>query len=275
MKFHPASKLQTVPTELNGAHQCQYIHFINSSAFKLVDGKTTGWGGLCHFDEDDNVIAVYVGGLHENEAQGEGQLHIKAENFSYIGGWRDNVASGWGKWCDSWTEEWPEGSMCYKVVTRVPKTMTYVGGFEDGYFHGYGELTWENGANYKGSWKEGRRDGCGIYINKEGTDAYYWTVSLPSNCNPSEDDESDEYKNEHKLRLAAEKKLKKEKEKEKEEETKRKEEHRRRLEKQHELEKKQKELDDEIQKFSNEQLARERAEMTLQIKEQQGYCHIF
>src|SRR5579862_3289316 len=104
MRTHPASKLTSTPVELNGAHQGPYVHFQASSNYKLNEGNKTGWGVLARFnsDCDYDINAVYVGGLHEYTLEGHGQLHIEDEKFSYIGGWRENVASGWGKWSDSW-----------------------------------------------------------------------------------------------------------------------------------------------------------------------------
>src|SRR5215471_12880204 len=174
MKTYPASKLRNGPELFNGSHQGPYVHFNSTSAFKLEQGKETGWGALCRFSgcSREDVNAAYVGGLHEYNPEGQGQLYVHEERFSYFGGWHENQASGWGKWCDSSTEDWPEGVMHFKTVTPVRKTMSYEGGFKEGYFHGYGELKWENGAYYKGSWNEGRRYGCGIYT--EGNAQYYW-----------------------------------------------------------------------------------------------------
>src|SRR5437762_6581583 len=103
--------------------------------------------------------------------------------------------------------------------------MSYEGGFKEGYFHGFGELKWEDGANYKGSWNEGRRYGCGIYTTKEGDTQYYWTIELPDECKCEDshsdhdcNDDSDhhcKWKTEHELRFDAEKKLKNEEKKEK------------------------------------------------------------
>lgn len=65
-------------------------------------------------------------------------------------------------------EQMADGPLNFKEVRRVHKTMTYQGGFKEGYFHGYGELRWENGVNYKESRNEGRRHGCGIYSMESG-----------------------------------------------------------------------------------------------------------
>lgn len=282
MKTHPASKLQICPFELNGAHQCKYVRFNTSGEFKLTQGKETGWGALCRFngDSDIDVNASYVGGLHEFNAEGHGQLHVQDEFFSYIGGWRDNLASGWGKWCDSWTEEWPDGVMHYRTVTYVHKTMFYEGGFKDGYFHGYGELTWETGANYKGSWKEGRRDGCGVYTTADGNDRYYWTSTLPDGCSSEDSDSSDKYKKEHKLRQAAEKKYKEELAKEEKATTKCDEEHKKKEEVECKLKKKQDELAKETEMYYHEHTRKEVAEAELKLLKEEhqqhhGHLHLF
>ena len=272
MKTLPASKLNYCPIELNGAHQSRHVRFQTSSTFKLTDGKKTGWGALCRFepDSDIDVNAAYVGGLHQCDAQGQGQLHVKEDNFSYIGGWRDNVASGWGKWCDSWTEDWPDGVMRYKQVTRVPKTLRYEGGFKDGYFHGHGEFNWEDGANYKGSWKEGRRDGCGVYTTKEGNARYYWNATLPDSC---ESDNSDSFKSEYRLRLAADKKVKDVEAKLKEMTTKYEAERKKRIDTENKLEKKQEALDKETDMYLQEHIDNKIAQAQIKIMEEEHQIH--
>ena len=173
MEWHPASELNPCPLALNGSHQGPYICFNVSKDYQLRLGKETGWGSLI-CSGPSGFTAVYEGGLHEKTAVGQGQLHSQSQNLSYFGGWLANVASGWGKWSDSWTEYWPEGPMAPMKVVPVPSTMKYEGGFKNGYFHGYGELRWNDGAYYKGSWKEGRRHGRGVYVCKDGNDRYYW-----------------------------------------------------------------------------------------------------
>lgn len=173
MKWHPASELNLCPHELTGSHQVSYVYFDVSNEYKLRYGKETGWGALLRSDSS-GFCAVYEGGLHERHAVGQGQLHTKSQRFSYFGGWRENVASGWGIWSDSWTVYWPEGAVAPLNEPPVPWTMKYEGGFKNGYFHGYAELTWNTGAYYKGSWKEGRRHGSGVYVTGDGNDGYYW-----------------------------------------------------------------------------------------------------
>lgn len=180
MKVQQATEHNT-PHELNGAFQYPKVQFSDSSEYSLCDGKAKGWGVLACFDGDSDVdvTAFYFGGLHDRNAEGHGQLHIKSKNVSYVGGWRDNLASGWGKWCDSWSEEWPP--LHYRRVDSVQKTVSYEGGFKEGYFHGYGELKWSDESNYKGSWNEGRRYSYGVYTTKDG-DQYVWQHETPKVC---------------------------------------------------------------------------------------------
>src|SRR5271167_1547554 len=167
MIWHLATELNPCPPLLTGSHQGPYVCFDVSVEYKLREGKETGWGALVR-SGSSGFSAVYEGGLHEAHAVGHGQLHVKSQNFSYFGGWRENIASGWGKWTDSWTVYWPEGPVAPLHEPPEPWTMKYEGGFKDGYFHGYAELIWNNGAYYKGSWKEGRRYGRGVYVTSDG-----------------------------------------------------------------------------------------------------------
>lgn len=173
MIWHPASELNPCPLQLTGSHQGPYVFFNVSNDYELRQGKDTGWGVLV-CSNSSGFSAIYEGGLHEKNAVGQGELRIKAKHFSYFGGWLENMASGWGKWSDSWTEYFPEGPMAPMKEPKEPRTMKYEGGFKDGYFHGYGELIWNDGAYYEGSWKEGRRHGRGVYVTGDGKDGYFW-----------------------------------------------------------------------------------------------------
>ena len=196
MRSHPASELNPCPLLLTGSHQGQYICFNVSKDYELRHGKETGWGSLIA-SGSFGFTAVYEGGLHEKNAVGQGQLHIQSQKFSYFGGWLENVASGWGKWSDSWTVYWPEGPMAPMKGPAEPSTMKYEGGFKNGYFHGYGELTWNTGAYYKGSWKEGRRHGRGVYVSKDGNDRYYWEPEVRDQHDIDHDVHSDSHHHEH------------------------------------------------------------------------------
>lgn len=279
MRVQPASKLPCCPTELNGAHQGPYVHFNSGGAFKLCEGNKTGWGILGRFNPDSNydINAIYVGGLHEYNPEGHGQLHIQAAQYSYIGGWRENVASGWGKWCDSWTEEWPDGPLNYKEVRCVNKTMTYEGGFKEGYFHGYGELRWENGANYKGSWNEGRRHGCGMYTTAGGDEGYWWEAEV-NHGHGSPDKSSvpaNKYHDELKRRKAAEKNCQEEHDKRIEITAKHDKLHLQKVELERKLKVQHEELDKETQRCNDERTAREVAEAQLKLwKEHPWQCNV-
>ena len=44
----------------------------------------------------------------------------------------------------------------------------YTGLFLNGYYHGYGKMTYHNGDVYEGEWKKGLRHGIGIFYEKNG-----------------------------------------------------------------------------------------------------------
>ncbi len=48
----------------------------------------------------------------------------------------------------------------------------YEGDFEKGIYHGFGTFTWEDKAVYKGTWKDGKRHGAGIYTSGDGLYIY-------------------------------------------------------------------------------------------------------
>jgi hypothetical protein len=166
----PQAIKPNVPLWLTG-HQCPRIQYNPTSQYKLKKGENTGWGVVCQYTSrsQKEMNAIYVGGLEERHASGFGEWHSEEERLSYEGGWKDDQASGWGKYCDSWTENWPDGFVKFlSGDCEVTTKFTYEGGFKDGWFHGYGELRFHDGSKYEGTWREGRRVGYGKYIRKNG-----------------------------------------------------------------------------------------------------------
>lgn len=166
----PSPVKPNVPLWLTG-HQCPRIEYNPTSEYKLKKGEKTGWGVVCQFTSrsQKEMNAIYVGGLEDRHAEGYGEWHSEEERMSYHGGWKDNVASGFGIYCDSWTENWPDGWVKFiPDDSDSPARITYEGGFKDGYFHGYGELKFKDKSKFEGSWREGRRVGYGKYIKDNG-----------------------------------------------------------------------------------------------------------
>ena len=167
----PSPVKPNVPLWLSG-HQCPRIEYNPTSEYKLKKGENTGWGVICQYTSrsQKEMNAIYVGGLDSRHAEGYGEWHSEDERLSYHGGWKDNVASGYGKYADSWTTDWPDSwARFLPGDADTTAKFTYVGGFKDGYFHGYGELTFKDKSKYEGSWKEGRRWGYGKYTKDDGT----------------------------------------------------------------------------------------------------------
>jgi hypothetical protein len=169
--FTPSPVKPNVPLWLTG-HQCPRVEYNPTSEYKLKKGEKTGWGVVCQFTSrsQKEMNAIYVGGLEDRHAEGYGEWHSEEEKMSYHGGWKDNLASGWGRYCDSWTENWPDGWVKF-IPDDADSVLryTYEGGFKDGYFHGYGELTFRDKSKFEGSWREGRRVGYGKFTKDNGT----------------------------------------------------------------------------------------------------------
>lgn len=168
----PAPIKPDVPLWLTG-HQCPRVEYLPTSEYKLKRGEKTGWGVVCQYASrrQKEMNAIYVGGLEERNAEGYGEWHSEEEGMSYHGGWKGNLANGYGRYCDSWLENWPDGWTRFipdDAEGGEPKH-TYEGGFKEGYFHGYGVLTFRNKSKYEGTWKDGRRWGYGKYLKDNGS----------------------------------------------------------------------------------------------------------
>lgn len=167
----PSTVTPNVPLWLTG-HQCPRIEYNPTSEYKLKKGENTGWGVICQYTSrsQKEMNAIYVGGLDSRRAEGYGEWHSEDERMSYHGGWKDSVACGWGKYADSWTTDWPDSwARFLPGDADVTAKFTYEGGFKDGYFHGYGELSFKDKSKYEGTWKEGRRWGYGKYTKDDGS----------------------------------------------------------------------------------------------------------
>lgn len=160
-----------LPEWLKDGRQGPRIEYNPTSEYKLKKGEKTGWGVIVQFTSrsQKEMNAIYVGGLEERRAEGYGEWHSEDEKLSYHGGWKENVACGWGRYTDSWTENWPDGWVRFLAADATSEMFVqYEGGWKDGYFHGYGELTFRDTSKYEGTWKNGRRFGYGKYTRRSG-----------------------------------------------------------------------------------------------------------
>ena len=182
-----------VPLWLTG-HQCPRIEYNPTSEYKFKKGEKTGWGVICQFTSrsQKEMNAIYVGGLEERRAEGYGEWHSEDEKIAYHGGWKDNVANGYGKFTDSWTQDWPDSwARFLPGDAESTAKYSYEGGFLNGYFHGYGELTFKDKSKYEGSWKEGRRWGYGKYTRDNGQIVEFSIEAIKKPDPPKKDDKKD------------------------------------------------------------------------------------
>jgi hypothetical protein len=159
-----------VPKWISG-HQCPKVEYNPTSEYKLKKGEKTGYGVVCQYTTraQRDMNAIYVGGLDERTPEGYGEWHSEEEGLSYHGGWKNGLASGYGKFTDSWTTDWPDSwARFLPGDAESTAKIGYIGGFKEGYFHGWGELTFKDKSRYEGSWKDGRRWGYGKYIKDDG-----------------------------------------------------------------------------------------------------------
>jgi len=145
---------------------------------------------------------IYSGGVIELECQassgggreaqfhawGLGEWHSNELSLSFFGGWRDSRACGWGIYTNNWREIQPgltnpalvrELSPPIGEVKAEEASLRYEGGFEGGYFHGYGTLSWPlTGESYEGTWQAGWRSGSGKYTRHDKTISIWDSVPV-------------------------------------------------------------------------------------------------
>lgn len=110
---------------------------------EFENGLKHGKGSLSFLDG-----TYYLGEFKKNKLGGYGVQ--EGVNFRYVGEWKDNIMHGTGR-CDFFSDA--------KVLTE-----SYIGQYDHGVRHGYGEYHWLNGQVYKGQWSQGAITGKGIFI---------------------------------------------------------------------------------------------------------------
>ncbi len=120
----------------------------------------------------------YKGEWKNDSMSGSGILTCKdtvrwcPNTVKYIGEWKNNIKSGEGKCYDSVENLIYWGLFVNdKPIETYPlerKRVNYYNGYYDGTlkedkYHGYGKREFLNGDIYEGEWKNGRREGKGIY----------------------------------------------------------------------------------------------------------------
>lgn len=66
---------------------------------------------------------------------------------------------------EKYTGQWVNDRMSGEGVYTFASGAVYSGGFQDGFFHGFGTYTWADGAKYVGNWLQSKMHGEGMYTD--------------------------------------------------------------------------------------------------------------
>lgn len=164
----------------NGKGEAYYANktIIYEGGFK--NGKRHGDGKLYN---TLNKIK-YQGNWVDNKAEGEGKLTLEEgkNEYSYDGQWKNNAANGKGKIIlfgkQYYTGDFVKGKMEGKGKIKFEYTnadgsyyeyVHYEGNLENCFWHGKGKRYYKDGSiMYDGEWKNGRRNGLGIFYYENG-----------------------------------------------------------------------------------------------------------
>jgi hypothetical protein len=99
----------------------------------------------------------YYGDIENNERNGQGVMKY-TNGDEYIGNWENNERNGMGimKWAVR-----VNNIRNTDPFDSEPKI--YVGEFKNDEFNGHGKLKYNNSFTYIGKWKDGMRNGYGLY----------------------------------------------------------------------------------------------------------------
>jgi len=123
------------------------------------DGKKHGHGII--FDECGNKR--FEGEFKNDKKHGNGIVFDENENILYEGYWENGELISRGK-----NNSLYQANKCTKTIT-FSDGAKYVGLVnENDEPHGHGVCTYSDGSQYEGEWKNGKKEGNGIYINKSG-----------------------------------------------------------------------------------------------------------
>lgn len=108
------------------------------------------------------TAGIYRGQFVDDRMEGLGTFH-GVDGSSVRGSWVDGFASG-------------------LAVVSLPSGLEMIGQYEKGLIeNGEGQLIYEDGTRYVGSWHDGQRHGSGVIINGDGQVEYAgeWKNDLP------------------------------------------------------------------------------------------------
>jgi hypothetical protein len=133
-------------------------YYWNSEDFYFGEwksGERTGYG-IYLFPNGD----VYVGAFLKNQRSGKGTYYDKTGKLVYYGEYKDDYA----------IETYPSTGnySSYKFSIFNCEDDIYIGETKDGKRNGKGVYLWKDGNMWYGNWEEGIRDGYGIFVNNDG-----------------------------------------------------------------------------------------------------------
>lgn len=134
-------------------------------------GKYAGYAALVKGDD------VYIGDFYEGKPSGTLTLY-RAGKVYYSGQWKDGSFDGEGT---LYKEDgsiksgtWANGTLISAEVEIETEAGKYKGRILNGRPNGFGKLSYKNGTEYEGDWKDGKWSGVGQYVAKNDTIISEW-----------------------------------------------------------------------------------------------------
>ena len=97
---------------------------------------------------------------------------VHSKGWVYYGHWKDNKASGYGKYIgidgSIYKGNWDNDKKSGFGKLKYPNDTKYQGNFKNSKKNGKGKFTWPNGSTYEGNWHMDKMYGIGIYSCLDG-----------------------------------------------------------------------------------------------------------
>lgn len=138
----------------------------------VSDNKYSGFAALIKGND------IYVGDFYEGKPSGSLSLYRNGRVF-YVGSWSDGAFDGegtlYGQDGSIKSGIWEKGTLISAEVEIETDAGKYEGLAQNGKPNGFGKLSYRNGAEYEGNWKDGEWDGIGQYVFQKDTLLSEWT----------------------------------------------------------------------------------------------------
>ena len=138
----------------------------------VSDNKYSGFAALIKGND------IYVGDFYEGKPSGSLSLYRNGRVF-YVGSWSDGAFDGegtlYGQDGSIKSGIWEKGTLISAEVEIETDAGKYEGLVQNGKPNGFGKLSYRNGAEYEGNWKDGEWDGIGQYVFQKDTLLSEWT----------------------------------------------------------------------------------------------------